>query len=33
MQLLEQRILAEGEVKSNEILKVDRFLNLSLIHI
>ena len=27
MQLLEQRILAEGEVKSSEILKVDRFLN------
>lgn len=26
-QLLEQRILAEGEVKSSEILKVDRFLN------
>lgn len=25
MQLLEQRILAEGEVKSSEILKVDRF--------
>ena len=27
MQLLEQRILADGEVKSSEILKVDRFLN------
>ena len=27
MQLLEQRILAEGEVKSSEILKVDRFVN------
>lgn len=27
MQLLEQRILAEGEVKSSEILKVDRILN------
>ena len=27
MQLLEQRILAEGEVKSSEILKVDRYLN------
>ena len=27
MQLLEQRILAEGEVKSSEMLKVDRFLN------
>ena len=27
MQLLEQRILAAGEVKSSEILKVDRFLN------
>ena len=27
MQLLEQRILAEGEVKFSEILKVDRFLN------
>lgn len=25
MQLLEQRILADGEVKSSEILKVDRF--------
>ena len=27
MQLLEQRILAEGKVKSSESLKVDRFLN------
>ena len=27
IELLEQRILAEGEVKSSEILKVDRFLN------
>ena len=27
MKLLEERILRDGEVKSGEILKVDRFLN------
>ena len=33
MQLLEERILKDGIVKPGNVLKVDSFLNLSLIHI
>ena len=33
MQLLKDRILTDGVIKEGNILKVDSFLNLSLIHI